>query len=51
MRVELEDGEYVLYDQQTPEQEKQGELRTVFLDGKLVKAVTLQQIRERIAKG
>jgi nicotinamide phosphoribosyltransferase len=48
LRVELEDGEYVLYDQQTPEQEKLGELQTVFKDGKLIKETSLAEIRERI---
>jgi len=33
LRVELVDGEYVLHDQQTEEQEDQGELQTVFRDG------------------
>ena len=33
LRVELEDGKYVLHDQQTPEQEQQGELKEVFRDG------------------
>jgi nicotinamide phosphoribosyltransferase len=48
LRVELEDGEYVVYDQQTQEQEKQGELKTVFLNGKLTNPVTLAEIRARI---
>jgi len=48
LRVELVNGEYVLYDQQTPEQEEQGELKTVFLNGKLTRFQTLQEIRERL---
>lgn len=48
LRVELEEGEYVLYDQQTPEQETQGELTTVFLDGKLTRETSLSEIRTRI---
>jgi nicotinamide phosphoribosyltransferase len=48
LRVELEDGEYVVYDQQTEEQEKQGELKTVFLDGVLTRKTTLADIRARI---
>lgn len=48
LRVELEDGKYVLYDQQTPEQEQQGELKTVFKDGVLVKETSLAEIRQRI---
>ncbi|QHZ59759.1 nicotinamide phosphoribosyl transferase [Alteromonas phage vB_AmeM_PT11-V22] len=48
LRVELEEGEYVLYDQQTPEQESQGELKTVFKDGILRVEHSLQEIRERV---
>lgn len=48
LRVELEDGKYVLHDQQTPEQEKLGELKTVFLDGKLLHETSLSEIRERV---
>ena len=40
----------VVEDQQTKEQEKQGLLETVFLDGKLVKQYTLQEIRDRLWK-
>lgn len=39
---------YVLFEQQTWEQEKTGALETVFLDGKLVKFQTLSEIRNRI---
>jgi nicotinamide phosphoribosyltransferase len=49
MRVELEDGEYVLYDQQTKEQEKGGELQTIFLDGVVHNFQTLAEIRARTA--
>ncbi len=48
LRVENENGKFVLYDQQTPEQEQQGLLDTVFLNGKLVKETSLQEIRERV---
>lgn len=48
LRVELENGEYVLYDQQTPEQEKMGELRTVFKNGKMVVDESLEDIRDRL---
>lgn len=48
LRVELEGGKYVLYDQQTSEQEAKGELKTVFLNGKLTRETTLKEIRERI---
>ena len=48
LRVEEENGSFVLYDQQTPEQEKQGLLTTVFKDGILVKETSLQQIRDKL---
>lgn len=48
IRVELENGKYVAYDQQTPEQESQGELKTVFKDGKLLYETSLSEIRERV---
>ncbi|MBM68167.1 MAG: nicotinate phosphoribosyltransferase [Haliea sp.] len=48
LRVELEDGEYVLYDRQTPEQEEQGELQTVFKDGELLIEHSLEDIRQRV---
>jgi len=37
-----------VYDQQTPEQEKQGLLETVFKDGKLLRETSLSEIRERV---
>jgi nicotinamide phosphoribosyltransferase len=46
--VEYEDGRFVLYDEQTPEEEKQGLLRTVFEDGKLVVEDSLEKIRKRL---
>jgi nicotinamide phosphoribosyltransferase len=48
LRVELQNGEYILLDEQTAEQEKQGELAVIFEDGKLVKDVTLAEIRSRL---
>lgn len=48
LRVELENGKYVLYDQQTREQEQQGELKTVFKDGNLIRETSLTEIRERV---
>ena len=41
-------GEYVLHDQQTPEKEKLGCLKTVFKDGKLINPTTIAEIRERV---
>lgn len=48
LRVELENGKYVLYDQQTIEQEELGELKPVFLNGKLLHETSLSEIRERV---
>lgn len=48
LRVEFENGHYVLYDQQTPEQEQQGLLETVFENGKLIKFQTLSEIRGKL---
>ncbi len=41
-------GELVAKDQQTWEQEKTGWLQTVYLDGKITKEYTLEEIRSRI---
>lgn len=48
LRVELVDGEYVLFDDQTEAQEGQGELKIVFEDGELYNQVTLAEIRARL---
>jgi len=48
LRVELVNGEYVLFDDQTEEQERQGELQVVFENGKLVRDVTLAEVRARL---
>lgn len=48
LRVEKEGNDFVLYDQQTWEQEAEGALETVFLNGKLVKFQTLAEIRGRL---
>jgi nicotinamide phosphoribosyltransferase len=50
LRVEKEGDDFVLYDQQTPEQEKQGELKTVFLNGNIMKVEYFQDIRDRLWK-
>lgn len=50
LRVEKENGKYVLYDRQTPEQEEQGELEVVFLDGVIKKTQSLSEIRKRLAE-
>jgi nicotinic acid phosphoribosyltransferase len=43
-------GEWDIVRSYTPEQEEEGALLTVFLDGKLVKEYTLEEIRERIKR-
>lgn len=48
MRIELEDEVYVMYDQQTQEQEQQGELKEVFREGKLLSETSLAEIRGRV---
>ena len=46
--VELEDGEYVVYQEQTVEQEAEGELRVIFQDGHLLDPTSLSEIRNRL---
>ncbi len=48
LRVEKEGDDYVLYDNQTQEQEEQGELKEVFLNSKLTRPVTYGEIVERL---
>jgi nicotinamide phosphoribosyltransferase len=48
LKVEEVDGEYALVDQVSWEEEKQGALREVFRDGKLLVDDSLAAIRERI---
>jgi nicotinamide phosphoribosyltransferase len=48
LRVELVDGEYILHDQQTEEQETQGELEVVFCNGLAKNSETLSGIRGRL---
>lgn len=48
LRIEKEGDRYILYDQQTVEQERQGELALIFEDGALVKHQTLNEIRNRL---
>ena len=50
LRVEIEGGDYVLYDEQTRKQEGDGELQQVFLNGEFFNETSLQEIRERVAK-
>lgn len=48
LRVEKINGDFVLYDQQTEDQEKSGELTSVFLNGKITNPTTLKQLRARL---
>jgi nicotinamide phosphoribosyltransferase len=48
LRIELENGDYVLYDRQAEEQEAQGELKEVFRDSKILRFQSLADIRMRI---
>lgn len=49
LRVEQRvDGDFVLFDQQTPEQEVQGQLKEVFRDSTLVRTTTFAEIVERL---
>lgn len=50
IRVDLVNGQYSYTDCVTPEEEEKGELKTVFLDGKLLIDHTLAEIRERVSK-
>lgn len=44
------DGDFIALDQQTVEQEDDGFLQTVFLNGKMIKETTLNEIRNRLKK-
>lgn len=48
LQVKKENGIYVLHDQVNREQEKDSELTTVFIDGKLVKEYSLSEIRNQL---
>lgn len=51
LRVEKIDGNYVLFDRQTPEQEAGGLLELVFEDGKLLREQRFAEIRARVRSG
>jgi len=51
LRVEREGDDYVLYDRQTVEQEAQGLLEDVFVEGVLVREQSLADIRARLRNG
>lgn len=48
VRVDLVDGEYVLVDQVTEEEEGKGELKVIYENGKFLNEIDLNEIRSRI---
>jgi nicotinamide phosphoribosyltransferase len=48
VKVERIENEYVLIDQVTEAQEKEGELQVIYDDGKFINEINLQEIRDRI---
>ncbi|WP_289045389.1 nicotinate phosphoribosyltransferase [uncultured Olleya sp.] len=50
IKVDLVDGEYVLVDQVTPEEENKGELQVIYKNGQFLNPITLQEIRDRVNK-
>ena len=51
LRVEKENNEYVLYENQTPEQFETGELKLSFRDGQFVNFQVWKGIKERAVSG
>ena len=49
MKIDLIDGKYHLTDNVSWEEEKQGELKEVFRDGKLLVDQSLSEIRARVS--
>ncbi|AXO79345.1 nicotinate phosphoribosyltransferase [Olleya aquimaris] len=50
IKVDLVDGEFVLVDQVTPEEENKGELQVIYENGQFLNPITLQEIRDRVNK-
>ena len=50
IRIEETETGFEMFDQQTPEQEAQGVLATVFEDGELLYETSLMEIRERLVE-
>jgi len=48
VKVEEKDGEYILVDQVTESEEKEGVLQVIYEDGKFKNEISLQQIRSKI---
>jgi nicotinamide phosphoribosyltransferase len=52
LRIERDaNNNLVMLDEQTPEQEEGGELKTIFENGKLLVETTLDEVRARLASG
>lgn len=51
IRVEEKDDHFVLYDRQTWDQENEGALQTVFIDGNSVNYQSLASVRKKLHKG
>ena len=48
LRVECEDGRFVLYDEQTEDQERQSLLNVVYQDGVFSDTQTFEEIKSRM---
>ena len=48
LQVVKENGEYVMYDQATWEQEAKSELKAIYTDGEFLNETTYSEIRNRI---
>ncbi|PIB36045.1 nicotinate phosphoribosyltransferase [Reichenbachiella sp. 5M10] len=48
VKIDRVDGEYVLVDQVTEAEEREGELRVIYENGRFEHSVTLQEIRDRV---
>lgn len=48
VKVDFVEGEYVLVDQVSVEEEQQGELKIIYKDGQFLNEVNLQEVRDRI---
>ena len=48
IKVDIVNGEYVLVDQVSPEQENEGELQVIYENGEFLNQITLQEVRNRV---
>jgi len=49
IRVEKSSNGYVMFDEQSPQQESMGELKEIFLNGRIVKETSLNEVRDLLA--